>query len=150
MQFNMRNIIIGCIILLLVIIIIINKDAILPGKKKNLQVLSPVTPDGKTVGEQNGPVRRGITSDSLNSYVVLHQGDRGPEVVELQHILNQVDKSANLVEDGLFGPLTVAALKKNTGVSSITLQQLWKTFVQGYQTEQEKSKSNLSFFGVKF
>lgn len=53
---------------------------------------------------------------ALNKNLVLAQGSRGQEVVQLQKLLG-------ITADGVFGPNTEAALKAKKGVIKITLNQ---------------------------
>jgi hypothetical protein len=67
---------------------------------------------------------------------VLRKGDSGPEVLELQKLLNRVNSLKkqilyNLAEDGKFGPLTETMLKHYGAVTSITLSQAYSR-IQNY------------------
>lgn len=58
----------------------------------------------------------------LNYSLSLSKGKKGPEVLHLQRLLN-AGFSAGLVEDGIFGSNTAAALKSVTGRSSTNLTE---------------------------
>lgn len=72
-----------------------------------------------------------IDSSALNTDLLLSQGSQGAEVLELQKLLKEKDSSIDLGSsgenhdgiDGYFGTLTLNALKKITGLTSIKLNQ---------------------------
>ena len=77
----------------------------------------------------NKPSNSSTAANTIDKTKVLKQGDRGESVRELQRLLNiELKKGTTfflpLVEDGIFGPKTLAILKKITNQSSISIQDL--------------------------
>ena len=73
-----------------------------------------------------------VSSNSLNEDSILSKGSTGKQVQQLQELLN-IKHSNNkpqiipfLVEDGNFGAATESMLKKWTGKTSISINQLIK------------------------
>ncbi len=84
---------------------------------------------GSGGGTDYKPVSTKTNSLDLNK--VLSNGVRGNEVIELQKMLNTVEKSSPLVVDGIFGAKTAAKLGRlNGGVTAITLNQAYSKITQ--------------------
>lgn len=113
---------------LIVLVLVINKDSLFPAQEK-----APSQPGS---GKGNVPVgsaspgggSTGITATGLDADMPLKKGVEGPEVTELQHLLNAADASDLIPEDGIFGPKTEAKLVRLTFSASTTLTQAWTYF----------------------
>lgn len=68
--------------------------------------------------KRNGQLEEDAPTDGA---IVLKKGSRGAEVAELQRRLNSEGAALNV--DGIFGPLTEAALQQIKGVKQIALNQ---------------------------
>lgn len=121
---------------LLVLVVVINKDKFfpsikpltggkLPNGKGNVPVGTPSTGGGYT----------GITATNLKADMWLQEGSTGPEVTELQHLLNAADSAQPIGEDGIFGPATHARLRKVMYCDTTTLGQAWTFFNEKAQTK---------------
>lgn len=75
-----------------------------------------------------------LDPDRPSTWPVLEEGDRGPTVAKLQVRLNGV--GADLDDDGVFGPLTVAAVRafqrtRKLTVDGIVGEQTWTALLTG-------------------
>lgn len=89
------------------------------GSKKDKIGAENFTPVPTPVG--SSPAASPSPSVSLDGNKILKQGVTGQEVSKLQQLLG------GLATDGIFGPLTEAALVKRKGVKQITLNQFAST-----------------------
>jgi len=76
-----------------------------------------------------------IVSNTANTEAVLRNGSTGEQVRRLQNLLNEKNNKSRptfllpLVEDGKFGKKTETMLKKYTGKTSISIDQLIKALI---------------------
>lgn len=106
---NRKQILIGAAIVVLVVAIYLAVKKYKEGKLEIPFVSTQAPPSGS----------------GLNESKMLKQGTSGAEVEELQAFLNDVF-GESLEIDGIFGPLTEAALLSSAGVNQITLEELYE------------------------
>ena len=76
-----------------------------------------------------------VVSNTSNDATVLSQGSTGEQVLRLQQLLNNKNNKSQptfllpLAEDGKFGKKTETMLKKYTGKTSISINQLIKALI---------------------
>jgi|GEM_PF-5629221 len=134
MKLSNRTFIILVICILAAVIILINLPAIkaaLKAKNVKAKVNGNAGASGAVIGSaSSGGGYTGATATGLNKDLVLQQGVTGPEVKELQHLINvATDNDFLLQEDGIFGSDTDNALYSISGLDSITLAQAWTLYV---------------------
>ena len=75
-----------------------------------------------------------IVPVGLNGSKVLKKGVYdSPEVGKLQQLLNQAQPTNKITVDNDFGSLTEAKLKSVTGLTQITLNQVYSMIMAGFQ-----------------
>lgn len=104
-------------------------------------------PSGPIV--ESGPGAYGLPSPSMDQIrqgqgATMHRGMGGPEVMELQRMLNAQGATPPLAVDGKFGPLTEGALKRFQGANGVQQtgvlgQQTLNTFANNPQRIPEPS-----------
>ncbi len=118
---NQQALIWGLVVIAL-IIVYVKRDVLKTFFSKSKKL--PSTPAATTVSTNS--------STLSENDIVLKKGSSGTQVRKLQQLLNDKHRQSTptftplLVEDGKFGALTETMLKKYTGKTSITLNQLLK------------------------
>jgi len=120
---------------LLGLIVVINMPAIkalFKGKAKGKLLPAKTTANNVVGTKSTGGGYTGYTAGNLNACLQLSQGSTGPEVKELQTMLNAFDSTLNLTVDGVFGTDTNNALLSTYGDYYINLLTAW-----GYYTDAD-------------
>jgi hypothetical protein len=106
-----------------------------PAPKNNLlsnKIPKNAGAGGATIGSKS-PIplvgKTGVTSGGLDDTKILSLGSTGPEVKELQQLMNSIDSNNHIDVDGVFGPDTLSELKAVAGVESVKLSDAWSWFV---------------------
>ncbi|NCX94952.1 MAG: hypothetical protein EBX41_00835 [Chitinophagia bacterium] len=75
-------------------------------------------------GNGSGGVTGNPTGSGLDTDLVLKKGSKGVEVAALQKLLNEVDASEKIAEDGVFGTATRDKLYRLYSITSTSLRHL--------------------------
>lgn len=85
---------------------------------------------------------------SLDFNLLLRKGSNGPEVVELQKLLNNSGWSPRLAEDGIFGSKTEEALRFYKGQTTIRLKDIpqFRDYLNAVQDGTTAASNNMSWY----
>lgn len=131
------------LIVIFIVFLIISKKNSNTNSTNSISNSNPSTSGGGIIGSVTG-----VFSGSFP----LHKGSVGNNVKLLQNYLNS--KGASLVPDGIFGSLTLAALMKYTGLSSVDQSYFNSNILNGSSSATSSSDvigktANAGFYGCR-